>query len=92
MNRNMQPKIHRSATTYSVQNSISDTLSVCPRQSRFVTPAKGWTAGTATEWVVVSAACAEASCGIKALDSTKINQRNIQAETPGIDSTSKKVE
>src|SRR5580658_7940214 len=28
MNRNMQPKIHRSATTYSVQNSISDTLSV----------------------------------------------------------------
>ena len=26
MNRNMQPKIHRSATTYSVQNSISDTL------------------------------------------------------------------
>ena len=25
-NRNMQPKIHRSATTYSVQNSISDTL------------------------------------------------------------------
>jgi hypothetical protein len=31
MNRNMQPKIHRSATTYSVQNSISDTLSVCPR-------------------------------------------------------------
>ena len=29
-NRNMQPKIHRSATTYSVQKSISDTLSVCP--------------------------------------------------------------
>jgi len=26
MNRNMQSKIHRSATTYSVQNSISDTL------------------------------------------------------------------
>ena len=26
MNRNMQPKIYRSATTYSVQNSISDTL------------------------------------------------------------------
>jgi hypothetical protein len=26
MNRNMQAKIHRSATTYSVQNSISDTL------------------------------------------------------------------
>ena len=25
-NRNLQPKIHRSATTYSVQNSISDTL------------------------------------------------------------------
>jgi hypothetical protein len=25
-NRNMQPKIHRSATTYSVQKSISDTL------------------------------------------------------------------
>src|SRR5271168_2292423 len=30
MNRNMQPKIHRSATTYSVQNSISDTLSGRP--------------------------------------------------------------
>jgi hypothetical protein len=29
-NRNMQHKMHRSATTYSVQNSISDTLSVCP--------------------------------------------------------------
>jgi hypothetical protein len=26
MNRNMQPEIHPSATTYSVQNSISDTL------------------------------------------------------------------
>jgi hypothetical protein len=26
MDRNMQPKFHRSATTYSVQNSISDTL------------------------------------------------------------------
>ena len=26
MSRNMQPKIHRSATTYIVQNSISDTL------------------------------------------------------------------
>jgi hypothetical protein len=31
MNRNMQPKIHRSATTYSVQNSISDTLVSCHR-------------------------------------------------------------
>jgi hypothetical protein len=26
----MRPKIQRSATTYSVQNSISDTLYVCP--------------------------------------------------------------
>src|SRR5580692_4657278 len=34
MNRNMQPKIHRSATTYSVQNSISDTLPVCPAFQR----------------------------------------------------------
>ena len=30
MNGNMQPKIHRSATTYSVLNSISDTLSGRP--------------------------------------------------------------
>jgi hypothetical protein len=29
-NRNMQPRIHQPPTTYSVQNSISDTLSVCP--------------------------------------------------------------
>jgi hypothetical protein len=34
MNRNMQPKIHRSATTYSVQNSISDTLISCRRISQ----------------------------------------------------------
>jgi hypothetical protein len=34
MNRNMQPKIHRSATTYSVQNSISDTLYTCRRICR----------------------------------------------------------
>jgi hypothetical protein len=27
-NLNMQPKVHRSATTYSVQNSISDTLRI----------------------------------------------------------------
>ena len=29
-NRNIQPKIHHRATTYSVQNSISDTLVCCP--------------------------------------------------------------
>jgi hypothetical protein len=29
MNRNMQPKIHRSATTYGAQNFISDTLLKC---------------------------------------------------------------
>jgi hypothetical protein len=34
MNRNMQPKIHRSATTYSVQNSISDTLRNNPQRNR----------------------------------------------------------
>jgi hypothetical protein len=32
--RNMQPEIRRSATTYSVQNSISDTLFVCPETLR----------------------------------------------------------
>ena len=35
MNGNMQPKIHRSATTYSVLNSISDTLSGRPPSSYF---------------------------------------------------------
>jgi hypothetical protein len=32
-NRNIRPTIYRSATTYSVQNSISDTLLVCTRAS-----------------------------------------------------------
>ena len=36
MNGNMQPKIHRSATTYGVQNSISDTLQSCHFHGSFV--------------------------------------------------------